>query len=56
MMALQAADFRSLSETEIADKIRDLKTQLASTRFLQRTRGITEMKPGEQQEQPDPEK
>jgi ribosomal protein L29 len=52
---LQAADFRSLSEPEILNKLGSLRTEIASVRFLQRTRGISEIKPGEQQN-PDPEK
>ncbi|GAX75216.1 hypothetical protein CEUSTIGMA_g2660.t1 [Chlamydomonas eustigma] len=51
----KAADFRSLSEPEILNKLGSLRTELASVRFLQRTRGISEVKPGEQQN-PDPEK
>lgn len=52
----KAADFRGLSDEELLNKIGQLKLELASVRFLQRTRGISEMKPGETQEQPDPEK
>ena len=52
---MQAADFRALSDSEILSKVSSLKTELASVRFLQRTRGISEVKPGEQQN-PDPEK
>ena len=37
------------------NKVTSLKTELASVRFLQRTRGISEVKPGEQNN-PDPEK
>ncbi len=51
----QAADFRSLSDSELLQKASLLKQDLASVRFLQRTRGIAEVKPGEQQN-PDPEK
>lgn len=51
---LQAVDFRGLSDEEIMTKIGQLKVELASVRFLQRTRGNAEIKPGEQM-QPDPE-
>lgn len=51
----QAADFRSLSNDEIESKVLSLKRELASVRFLQHTRGISEVKPGEQNN-PDPEK
>jgi ribosomal protein L29 len=51
----KAADFRSLSDDEIRSKIVSLKSELASVRFLQRTRGVAEVKPGEMA-QPDPEK
>ena len=53
--SLQASEFRELSEPEILTKIGSLKNEIASVRFLQRTRGISEVKPGEQQN-PDPEK
>ena len=51
----QAADFRQLSTPEILSKVATLKGEIASVRFLQRTRGISEIKAGEQQN-PDPEK
>lgn len=52
----KAVDFRSLKDEEILTKIGELKKELASVRFIQRTRGIEEMKPGTEQPQPDPEK
>lgn len=52
---MQAVDYRQLSDTEVLSKVTSLKTELASVRFLQKTRGISEIKPGEQQN-PDPEK
>ncbi len=52
----KAADFRSLSNDEIFGKISDLKSELASVRFLQRTRGIAEINPENLTQQPDPEK
>ncbi|KAG1665226.1 hypothetical protein FOA52_011414 [Chlamydomonas sp. UWO 241] len=51
----KAADFTGLSNEEIVSKVQSLKEELASVRFLQRTRGIAEIKKGEQQN-PDPEK
>ena len=51
----QASQFRELSTPEVLSKISALKQEIASVRFLQRTRGISEVKPGEQQN-PDPEK
>jgi len=51
----QASEFRELSTPEVLSKISALKKEIASVRFLQRTRGISEVKPGEQQN-PDPEK
>ncbi len=51
----KAADFRSLSDSEIIVKIGDLKAELASVRFMQRTRGISEILP-DIAPTPDPEK
>ncbi|KAF5842937.1 hypothetical protein DUNSADRAFT_3964 [Dunaliella salina] len=52
----KAADFQGLSDDEIFAKISDLKKELATVRFLFRTRGISEMAPGDSSPQPDPEK
>jgi len=52
----KAADFQGLSDDEIFTKIGDLKKELATVRFLFRTRGISEMAPGDSSPQPDPEK
>ncbi|PNH05464.1 hypothetical protein TSOC_008302 [Tetrabaena socialis] len=49
------ADFSSLSSEELVEKSLILKRELASTKWLQRTRGVGELKPGENQPQPDPE-
>ena len=45
----KAADFHGLSDEEVLGKINELKVELASVRFLQRTRGISEIKPGDTQ-------
>ncbi|GFR42668.1 hypothetical protein Agub_g3479 [Astrephomene gubernaculifera] len=51
------ADFNGLSNEELLYKSVTLKRELASVKWLQRTRGIVEMKPGDvNQPQPDPEK
>ncbi|KAG2492678.1 hypothetical protein HYH03_009093 [Edaphochlamys debaryana] len=50
------ADFAGLSDAELVNKANDLKRELTSTKWLQRTRGVSEFKPGENQPQPDPEK
>jgi ribosomal protein L29 len=52
----RANDFRGLSDEELYAKMSSMKTELASTRFLARTRGVAEFKPGQTQPQPDPEK
>lgn len=54
---VKAKDLRPLSDEELTTKVASLKRELLSVKFLQRTRGVAEMKPGEaQQQQPDPEK
>ncbi|KAG2430687.1 hypothetical protein HYH02_013684 [Chlamydomonas schloesseri] len=50
------ADFAGLSNEELVNKSNLLKRELAQTKWLQRTRGVGELKPGENQPQPDPEK
>lgn len=50
------SDFGALSNEELVGKANQLKRELASTKWLQRTRGVGELKPGENQPQPDPEK
>ena len=49
-------DFASLSNEELLGKVGGLKLDLASTKWTQRTRGVEEIKAGENQPQPDPEK
>lgn len=44
-----------LSDQECVNKVSSLKQELAGIRFVQRTRGIEEIKAGEQQN-PDPTK
>lgn len=52
----RAQDFSGLSNEELLNKVGALKKEVASTKWLQKTRGIEELKPGENQPQPDPEK
>lgn len=54
---VKAKDMRPMSDEELTTKVASLKKELASVKFLQRTRGVAEFKAGEaQQSQPDPEK
>lgn len=52
----KAQDFAGLSNEELLAKVGALKKEVASTKWLQKTRGIEEIKAGENQPQPDPEK
>lgn len=52
----KAQDFSGLSNEELLKKVGALKKEVASTKWLQKTRGVEEIKPGENQPQPDPEK
>lgn len=52
----KAADFRSLTNEQLFDKVFEAKTQLATTRFIQKTRGINLDPSVKEQQQPDPEK
>ncbi|KAL6756517.1 mitochondrial ribosomal protein L29 [Haematococcus lacustris] len=52
----KAADFKALTDEEMVMKIGDLKQELASVRFRQKTRGIEEIRPGEAQPQQDVDK
>lgn len=52
----KATEFRSLSNEELLSKIAETKKQLSSTRFMQKTRGISLDPEAKEQQQPDPEK
>eukprot|EP00199_Chlamydomonas_sp_CCMP681_P004824 CAMPEP_0119103644 /NCGR_PEP_ID=MMETSP1180-20130426/2040_1 /TAXON_ID=3052 ORGANISM="Chlamydomonas cf sp, Strain CCMP681" /NCGR_SAMPLE_ID=MMETSP1180 /ASSEMBLY_ACC=CAM_ASM_000741 /LENGTH=144 /DNA_ID=CAMNT_0007088203 /DNA_START=44 /DNA_END=478 /DNA_ORIENTATION=- len=43
----KAEDFKSLTTEEMFNRMAELKTELATSRFLARTRGITELQWGE---------
>ena len=44
----KAADFRTLSNVELVMQQDKLKRELANVRFMQKTKGIEEIKPGQQ--------
>ncbi|MEW5303968.1 MAG: hypothetical protein WDW38_010632 [Sanguina aurantia] len=47
------ADFRAMADEDLIMKVVELKQDLARCRFIRKTRGITELKAGSEQ-QPDP--
>eukprot|EP00798_Chlamydomonas_sp_ICE-L_P031114 gene31114-6246_t len=51
----KASEFRELSNVEVIDKMKSLKVELASARFLMKTQGVSQYEPGSKRPEAQPE-